>query len=139
MSGAVRLLPGLLLIAACATPLPDSRFDGNYSGASTVARDGSACGPESEAVALSIRQGTFRYMVPTNNYYSNVNYLVPINVQVASTGAVRGESLYYADNPLTAQGWRTAWVTFIGTVSDDHLEARIDTLNCTRQLSLRKG
>jgi hypothetical protein len=139
MSGAVRFLPGLLLITACATPAPDSRFDGNYAGASTVARDGSACGPPSEPVALSIRQGTFHYPVPINNYYTNLNTVVRLTVEVASTGAVRGESLYYADNPLSSQGWRTAWVTLIGTVSGDHLEADVETLNCGRHLSLGKS
>jgi hypothetical protein len=139
MSGAVRLLPGLLLISACATLTPDSRFDGHYAGASTRARDGVACGPESEAVALSIRHGTFGYLVPTNNYYTNVNYLVPITVQVASTGEVRGASLYYADDALSRYGWRTAWMTFIGTVSDDHLEADINSLNCGWHLSLGKS
>jgi hypothetical protein len=138
MSGAVRLLSGLLLISACATPAPDSRFDGHYAGASTRTRGGVACGPESEAVAVSIRGGTFGYLVPTRNYYTNVNYLVPITVQVASTGEVRGASLYYADDPRSRQGWRTAWMTVVGTVSDDHLEADVNSLNCGWHLSLGK-
>ena len=136
MFGAVRLLPGLLLISACATVTPDSRFDGHYAGASTPTRGG--CGPESEAVALSIRDGTFRYLVPTHNYYTNVNYVVPITVQVASTGEVRGASLYYADDPRSRQGWRTAWMTVVGTVSDDHVEADVNSLNCGWRLSLVK-
>ena len=139
MSGAVRFLPGLLLIAACATPAPDGRFDGNYAGASTPARGGVPCGPVSEPVALSIRQGTFRYPVAINNFYTNLNTVIPLTVEVDSTGAVRGESLYFADNPLSTQGWRTAWVTFVGTVSGDRLEADINTLNCGQHLSLAKS
>jgi hypothetical protein len=137
MSGAVRLLSGLLLISACAMPTPDSRFDGHYAGASTRTRGGLACGPESEAVALSIRDGTFRYLVPTHNYYTNVNYVVPITVQVASAGEVRDASLYYADDSLSRYGWRTAWMTVVGTVSD-HLEADVNSLNCGWHLSLGK-
>ena len=105
------------------------------AGASIRAKDGVACGPESEAVALSIRHGTFRYLVPTNNYYTNVNYVVPITVQVAPTGGVRGASLYFADDAPSPYEWRTTWMTFVRTVSNDHLEADINSLNCGWHLS----
>ena len=132
-------MPFVFCLASSSSPLVrGSRFDGHNAGASIRAKDGVACGPESQAVALSIRHGTFRYLVPTNNYYTNVNYVVPITVQVAPTGGVRGASLYYADDPLSRYGWRTAWMTVVGTVSDDHVEADVNSLNCGWRLSLVK-
>jgi hypothetical protein len=123
-------------LASSSSPLVrGSRFDGHNAGASIRAKDGVACGPESQAVALSIRHGTFRYLVPTNNYYTNVNYVVPITVQVAPTGGVRGASLYFADDAPSPYEWRTTWMTFVRTVSNDHLEADINSLNCGWHLS----
>ena len=130
------MVPFVFCLASSSSPLVrGSRFDGHNAGASIRAKDGVACGPESQAVALSIRHGTFRYLVPTNNYYTNVNYVVPITVQVAPTGGVRGASLYFADDAPSPYEWRTTWMTFVRTVSNDHLEADINSLNCGWHLS----
>jgi hypothetical protein len=140
MSGAVPLISCmLLLLTACATPPVERQFDGNYVGASTLARDGSLCGPPSEPIRLSIRDGTFRYLVPVANPYSGWNMVVPVNVRVVPGGAFEGGTLYYADNPLSRQGWRQAWVTVVGTVSGNHLEADVNSLNCGRHLSLLRS
>jgi hypothetical protein len=139
MSGAMRLLPGLLLLAGCVAGPPDSRFDGTYAGASLRARDGGVCGPASEPASLSIQGGTFRYVFPIANVYSGVPLAVAVDVRVAATGAVEGGSQYYADDPFIWQGWRPAWVTVVGQVAGDRLEADVDSLNCGRHLSLRRS
>jgi hypothetical protein len=140
MSLALRLIVCLVILAGCASsPVADSRFDGDYVGASTRARDGNACGPESEPTALSIHDGRFHYAFPIASVYSGYRTLVTINVLVRAGGKFDGASQYYTESPREWEAWYKTWVTLTGRVSENSLEADINSLNCSRHLALNRG
>ena len=125
-----------LLLGCVATgPPAGPQFDGVYQGASRlVGGGGPLCGTPDEQLALTVRNGQFDYP-----FLVNAPRTAPLNVQIAADGSFRGDMQFGFVEPWAfGTGYRTEWATVSGHIVASTMQGTIETLECTRQMSMQR-
>jgi hypothetical protein len=127
---------GCLALTACATsPDAASQFDGTYTGSGMLIRGTTGwCGPDNVPAAITISGGRFAYPFPITGVITPV----VVQAQLRADGTFSGGTQYLEPEPGPFRG-PLASVTLAGHIADGTLDAKIDSVNCGRHLSLRPG
>lgn len=130
-----------LLLAGCAASAPGpsagTKFDGVYQGASRLVRGGGPlCGAPNEPLTLTVRDGQFDYP-----FLVNAPRTAPLPVQIAADSRFRGSTQFAVAEPRGMSAGavsRTEWASVTGRIVGSTMEGTIETLECTRQMSMQR-